>query len=107
MKQKKAEVLQNIKHQHAKGKKPAVVKKAVGFSATKLNAALKLIENQEIKDKRKLETFKEDGTEFELSDTIEEDANVIKAVKDGKYIKIEAWQYEAMVDWLKNSKYAW
>ena len=41
-----------------KGKKPAVVKKAIGFSATKLNAALKLIENQEIKDKRKLETFK-------------------------------------------------
>ena len=21
--------------------------------------------------------------------------------------KIEAWQYEAMVDWFKNSKYAW
>ena len=51
--------------------------------------------------------LKENGTEFEFSDTIEEDANVIKAVKDGKYIKIEAWQYEAMVDWLKNSKYAW
>ena len=51
--------------------------------------------------------FDDEGTKFELSDSDEDDSKVIKAVKDGKYIKIEAWQYEAMVDWLKNSKYAW
>ena len=51
--------------------------------------------------------LKENGTLFDLSDAIEEDANVIKAVNDGKYIKIEAWQYEAMVDWLKNGEDAW
>ena len=49
-------------------------------SSKNLNAAsvLKLIENQERKDKRMAETFDDEDTEFELSDSDEDDAKVIK-----------------------------
>ena len=48
------------------------------MSAKKLNTALKLIENQERKDKRMAETFDDEDTEFELRDSDEDDAKVIK-----------------------------
>jgi hypothetical protein len=46
-------------------------------SAKKLNAALKLIEKQERKDKWMAETFQDQDTEFELTDSDEDDANII------------------------------
>ena len=60
-----------------------LVKEVAGVSAKKLVA----------------DVFDNGGTKFVLSDSDEDDAKVIKAVKDGKYIKNERLKLGNMMQW--------